>query len=215
MSDPTIVTLTTDYPDPDRDLYWVAENLESAARHLDASIPARYRHAVADNAEVRAWVKAVVESAVDSKLTVPAVTHGPSLLICGAVGRGTTYQAWGAVRALAVTGLRINWRVITAADLYASLRPRPGVDTEAAFQHYATTRLLVVDDLGAAKSTEFTEEVNYRLVNHRYEDELPTLFTSNVPPKELGEVLGGRVASRLVEMTTRVVLKGEDRRRAS
>lgn len=215
MSDPTIATLTKDYPDSDRDPYWVAENLESAVRHLDATIPERYRHAVADHPEVQAWVKALVEAAVDARYTVPSLMHGPSLLLSGAVGRGKTYQAWGAIRALAVTGLRMSWTVITAADMYASLRPRKGVDAETVFQQYATARLLVLDDLGASKSTEWTEEINYRLVNHRYENELPTLCTSNVPPKELAETLGGRVASRLIEMTTRVALKGEDRRRAS
>jgi DNA replication protein DnaC len=89
------------------------------------------------------------------------------------------------------------------------------VDLEAVFERHARADLLVLDDLGASKSTEWTEEINYRLVNHRYENELPTLFTSNVPPKELIGVLGMRVASRLVEMTTRVPLDGEDRRRAS
>jgi DNA replication protein DnaC len=215
MSDPTIVTLADHYPDDDRDRYWVAENLESAIRHLEATIPAHYARAVADHPAVVAWVKQLVDHAVAARHTVPALADGPSLLLCGKVGRGKTHQAWGAIRALAVTGLRVSWTVSTAADLYASLRPRPGVDAETVFQRYATSRLLVVDDLGASKSTEWTEEINYRLINHRYEHELPTLFTSNVPPKDLAGELGERVASRLVEMTTRVVLTGEDRRRAA
>lgn len=213
-NDPTIVTLD-DYPDPDRDRYWVAENLESAARALEAALPLHFAAAVADHPDVVAWVKAVVQAAVDAKLTVPAVTSGPSLLLCGRVGRGKTHQAWGAIRALAVTGLRFRWEAITAADLYGALRPRAGVDSETVFQRYARASVLVLDDIGASKSTEWTEEINYRLVNLRYERELPTLFTSNLPPKELAEMVGDRVASRLMEMTRPVVLKGEDRRRAS
>lgn len=215
MSDPTIVTLTDDYPDPDRDRYWVAENLEACARHLEATLPAHYAKAVADHPDVVAWVKALVQAAVDAKFTVPALATGPSLLLTGRVGRGKTHQAWGALRALAATGLRVAWEVSTAADLYAALRPRAGVDSEAAFRQHARARLLVLDDVGASKSTEWTEEINYRLVNHRYENELPTLFTSNLPPKDLAGMLGDRVASRLIEMTQPVVLRGEDRRRAS
>ena len=49
-----------------------------------------------------------------------------------------------------------------------------------------TTSASFVDDLGAAKPSEWTEEINYRLVNHRYEHMLPTIFTSNVPARELG-----------------------------
>lgn len=214
-SDPKIVTLDADYPDPDRDRYWVAENLESAARHLDATLPARYARAVADHPDVVAWVKALVQSAVDAKLTVPALSTGPSLLLTGKVGRGKTYQAWGAIRALAVTGLRGGWQVVTAADMYANLRPRAGVDSEVVFQRYARTSVLVLDDVGASKTTEWTEEINYRLVNHRYENELPTLFTSNLPPKDLAGMVGDRVASRLIEMAQPVALMGEDRRRAS
>lgn len=214
-SDPTIVTLDADYPDPDRDRHWVTENLETAARHLEATLPVHYARAVADHPDVVAWVKAVVQAAVDARLTVPALTTGPSLLLTGRVGRGKTHQAWGAIRALAVTGLRGGWQAVTAADMYAALRPRSGVDSETVFQRYARTSVLVLDDVGASKSTEWTEEINYRLVNHRYENELPTLFTSNLPPKDLASMVGDRVASRLIEMTRPVALMGEDRRRAS
>jgi DNA replication protein DnaC len=214
MNDPTIVTLDRDHPDPTRDQYWVNENLESAARQLDKSLPARYREAIADHVDVVAWVKELVATSASTRTVVPTLGEGPSLLLLGKVGRGKTYQAWGAIRALAATGLRVWWEVTTAADLYAILR-RPKIDTEAEFQRFASTRLLVLDDLGASKVSEWTEQETYRLVNHRYERQLPTLFTSNLLPKQLGEVLGDRIASRMVEMTQRVVLEGEDRRRAS
>ena len=73
--------------------------------------------------------------------------------------------------------------------------------------------MLFVDDLAAAKLTEWTEEVTYRLVNYRYEQCLPGIFTSNVPPAQLRDALGERIASRLVEMCERIVLKGDDRRK--
>lgn len=210
--DPTIVTLDADYPDPERDHHRVRESLESAGRLLD-TLPVHYCAATADNPEVIAWVRALVEHAMGARRVVPAVVTGPSLLLLGATGTGKTHQAYGAIRALAVTGLRVTWRIVSAADLYAGVRPRSGVDTEGIFQRYAAAPLLVLDDLGAAKGTEWTEELNYRLINHRYEHELPTLITSNVPPRVLGDALGERVTSRLDEMTTRVVLKGDDRRR--
>ncbi|GGZ55723.1 hypothetical protein GCM10010371_14020 [Streptomyces subrutilus] len=43
---------------------------------------------------------------------------------------------------------------------------------------------------------------------------LPTLITTNLPIAELRNAVGDRVASRLAEMTTRVILTGPDRRRA-
>jgi DNA replication protein DnaC len=176
------------------------------------AIPAHYRAAVVDVPEVASWIQHLVELALVEKRLIPRIHAGPSLLLVGATGTGKTHQAYGAVRALSVCGAQCSWLVTTAADFYAQLRPRPQVDSETEFRKFADSGLLVLDDLGAAKGTEWNEEINYRLVNHRYENELPTLITSNVPPKNLAAVLGERVASRLVEMAERVVLKGADRR---
>jgi DNA replication protein DnaC len=176
-------------------------------------IPRHYRDAVPTSPEVRAWVDELVAGA--GGRIVPAIGTGPSLLLLGPTGVGKTYEAFGAIRDLMVTGVKAKWTAATAADIYAALRPRHLVDSEAEFKRFADSPLLVVDDLGAAKATEWTEEVNYRLINHRYEAEKPTLITSNVRPSQLGDALGDRVASRLTEMCQRVVLKGSDRRRAA
>lgn len=116
---------------------------------------------------------------------------------------------------MAVTGVAARWTVVTAADLYAQLQPRYGIDSETEFQRYAKAHVLLIDDLGAGgKLSEHTETVNFRLINYRYDHQLPTLITSNVPPKELGARMGDRVASRLVEMCDRITITGPDRRRS-
>lgn len=213
--DPTIITIAETYSDRDLDRHWINENLDRAAERIAKDIPARYTDATATIYEVVQWIRDVVHAAVEqSRADCITVQTGPSLLLLGPTGSGKTHQAYGSLRALAVSGIQCRWVASTAADIYASMRPRPRVDSEEVFERYAKARLLVLDDLGAAKSSEWTEEVNYRLINYRYEHRLPTLITSNVPPRDLGVELGERVASRLVEMAARVVLKGEDRRRA-
>lgn len=209
MTDPTIpgAVLT----DTDADPHWVAEMRETSARLTDR-IPARYSAATVDVPEVADWVRTLVDLVRTERRTVPRIVTGPSLLLIGSTGTGKTYAAYGAVRALAVSGVGCSWLVTTAADMYGQLRPRPKVDSEEEFDRYARCGLLVLDDLGAAKGSEWNEEINYRLVNYRYEHHKPTLITSNVPPKELAGALGDRVASRLVEMAERVVLRGSDRR---
>lgn len=194
---------------------------QNIARHelayCDSNIPWHYRDAVLDRADVIAWADELIGNALDEQgpTTVASVHRGPSLLLLGPTGTGKTYLTYAAMREIAVTGVRCNWRATTAADLYAALRPRAGVDSEAEFRRYANVRLLILDDLGAAKDSEFTEEINYRLINTRYEHGLPTLITSNVPVAQLGAKLGERVASRLVGMCQRVVLRGDDRRRSA
>jgi DNA replication protein DnaC len=176
-------------------------------------IPARYANAIADHTAVRDWVQQLVVGAVTgTDRGAVALSTGPSLLLVGPTGTGKTHQAYGALRALSLSGLMCSWQFTTAADMYARLRPRPKADPEEEFRSIANARLLVIDDLGAAKGTEWTEEINYRLINHRYEHEMPTLITSNAASADLRTMLGDRVASRLREMTTKVALKGEDRR---
>jgi DNA replication protein DnaC len=214
LSDPEIapVLVDRDFPNPERDPYYVRENITIGETRV-LKIPERYREAVVTEPGVIDWIREVVAVATGGRTSQPVVAVGPSLLLLGPTGTGKTHQAFGALRALSLSGAACRWVFATAADLYAELRPRPRVDPEAEFNRYAKAGLLVVDDLGAAKGSEWTEEINYRLINHRYSHKLPTLITSNVPPKDLGTALGERVSSRLIEMTTRVVLKGSDRRR--
>jgi DNA replication protein DnaC len=182
--------------------------LRRAVELTDQRIPPRFQRATASHPAVAAWCESFTESS-------------PSLLILGPVGTGKTYQAYGAIRSLAASGVTVGWHADTAPGLFASLRPREGADSEAEYRKVATVPLLLLDDIGAAKASEWTEEILYRLVNDRYEAMLPALFTSNIPaagtPERPGlrEVLGDRIASRLAEMCQQVVLRGTDRRRAA
>jgi DNA replication protein DnaC len=181
-----------------------------------AGMPPRYRHAVADHPQVLAWARQVAGQAVaPGPGARRQVTTGPSLLLAGVVGAGKTHQAYGAVRALAAEGVGVRWRAVTAADLYAALRPGAGTDTERELAAYARCPVLILDDLGAAKASEWVEEVTYRLINRRYTHLLPTLITTNLPIASLRAHLGDRVASRLAEMTERVTFAPTDRRRTS
>lgn len=214
MSDPTVVDLRD--TDMDLDRHWLEDNRDRATERL-SRVPERYTDATVTNTDVRNWVTRLIYSAAHAAGAngMPKAGKAKSLLILGSVGCGKTHQAYGAVRALAVSGVSCLWQFATAADVYASMRPRHGVDSEQVFERYAHAQLLVLDDLGAAKNSEWVEEVNYRLINHRYERTLPTIITSNLAPHRLRGELGERVASRLVEMCDRVVLEGPDRRRAA
>ncbi|MFJ5938590.1 ATP-binding protein [Streptomyces sp. NPDC093071] len=203
--DPAAVAALTDGPEP-----------FSPLETLSAGMPPRYRAAVADHPKVLDWAREVTEAAVaPSRGARRQVTTGPSLLMAGVVGAGKTHQAYGAVRLLVQNGVGVRWRATTAADLYAELRPRPGVDSERELAAVSRCPLLIIDDLGAAKASEWTEEITYRLINRRYNLMLPTLITTNLTIRDLRAHVGDRVASRLRQMTTRVEFDEVDRRRHS
>ena len=174
-----------------------------ATAECDKRFPRRYVHAIADHPDVLGWV---TRFAADPK-------ESPSLLVVGPTGVGKTWQAYGALRAAVVATSR-KWEASTFADFTAALRPG-GKDPEGTLRAYRKADLMLIDDLGAAKHSEWVEETTYRLINGRYEDMKPTIFTTNLPLADLREGVGDRIASRLVEICTRVVLAGGDRRRAS
>ncbi|MBA0053665.1 ATP-binding protein [Streptomyces sp. AJS327] len=182
---------------------------EVAVGRWQAITPARYRNAVVQEPRARAWSDAVSRDA----------SSAGALLLTGTTGTGKTHTAFGALRLIAETGpVWFQAAALTSAQLYGKLRPNgvPG-STEAELRRLCAVPLLLLDDLGAGKSSEWTEEVTYRLIDYRYVHCLPTVFTSNFPARDgtspdLHSQLGERVTSRLAEMTTIVPMVGPDRR---
>jgi DNA replication protein DnaC len=79
--------------------------------------------------------------------------------------------------------------------------------------------LLVLDDLGAEKTSEWVEETMNLIVNTRYNERRPTIFTSNyedtpddADPDTLKARIGFRIHSRLHEMCEFLEFDGADYR---
>lgn len=182
-----------------------AFNREQATRAHRYKTPAKFVSAVADHPTVQAWAIAWTRTIIGAKW----------LLLQGGTGTAKTHQAYGALALIADSGLPVvPWRAVNAADLFARMRPGGADNPEALLTELAGAQLLLVDDLGASRHSEFTEETIYRLLNRRYEDNLATIITTNHTVPEIEELFGDRVASRLKEMCIRVNLGTTDRRTA-
>lgn len=138
-----------------------------------------------------------------------------SLVLLGNVGSGKTHQAYGVLHAIADSGHPpVTWQATTAVNLYALMRPGGSANSEDDFARYLGADLLLLDDLGATKDSEFVEDVTLRLVDHRYVHQLPTIITANVNRRDLRSKLGDRTASRFAEICTLIELTDADHRRA-
>jgi DNA replication protein DnaC len=136
---------------------------------------------------------------------------GTNLVLTGHVGTGKTGLATGALREAALAGWSV--RSGTVADVLDGLRPRPERDAgEVAMAALQRTGLLLLDDLGVEKSSEWQAERLYMIVNGRYERGLPTIVTTNRTQAELVARVGERVMSRLMDRVRVVALTGADRR---
>jgi DNA replication protein DnaC len=66
--------------------------------------------------------------------------------------------------------------------------------------------IVLVDDLGAEHSTDWSRERVYSLINSRTQSRKLTFVTTNLTPAELERRLGGATASRLVKLCADVPL---------
>ncbi|MDQ0376611.1 ATP-binding protein [Amycolatopsis thermophila] len=185
------------------------EVVEQKRKAMEAAIPPLFADARLE------LLDAPVHSAVrDWCDRVLAGERGTSLLLLGPTGTGKTFAAYAAVRYMFDHGLVAVPAMTTAEDLFASLQPQPGVNTEEVYRAYATAKLLLVDDLGASRDTAFAANVTSRLIDHRYRNLLPGIYTTNAQPRDLATALPERVVSRLRETCEVVPVVGEDRRKA-
>jgi DNA replication protein DnaC len=212
---PTDTTSTPD--DPGHPEYHRRQRAEFALARWQTAAPYRFRDATADHPTITDWADRATTDLRDAGF----------LLLTGSIGTGKTHQAYGALRRIAAAGpRRFEMAAITAPDMYGLLRPGgSGKGMEHELGRLARVPLLLLDDLGTEKLSEWTEEATYRLLNERYNECLPLIVTTNLPVRaprddrgqpagpDLVTRLGERLASRLAETATVVTLAGPDRRR--
>ena len=75
-----------------------------------------------------------------------------------------------------------------------------------------TPEILILDDLGSEKITEYLRTTFYYIFNEREIWERPTIITSNLSLEELDNHLGARVSSRIAGSCEVLKFTGKDRR---
>lgn len=171
---------------------------------IKLKVPARFEKCKWE--DVPQSIQETVEKMVESR---------KGLFLHGAVGTGKTHIAYSIARHV-YEDMHKHVKVWNSAELLNEIRKgfNKKFENEAIDEIMAFKGLLIIDDVGSERitNTGFVEEQFYLIVNRKYNDMLPIVFTSNYDIATLSEQLGERVASRLVEMCEIVELGGEDRR---
>ena len=83
--------------------------------------------------------------------------------------------------------------------LRAFIFDKDSIGFEQVMDNYGSgPSLLVLDDLGAHKATEFADETMYRIIDDRCENQAPTIITANVPVESIDPRIVPRMRSGLV-----------------
>ena len=85
-------------------------------------------------------------------------------------------------------------------------------DESDLIKKYTKPSVLVMDDLGTEKATEWVMQTLYVIINSRYEEEKQTIFSSNYCLEDIRKNLNDKIASRITAMAEIIELKGIDRR---
>ena len=142
------------------------------------------------------------------------LADGMGLLFHGGVGTGKTFLAGCIANAVLAQGYKVKmtnfstvademWAVPDKAEYIADLARYP---------------LLILDDLGVERKSEYMQEMVYKIVNARYVAGAPVIVTTNLTPDELTKTadLGyRRTYDRLIEKCLPIEVDGRSRRRAA
>ena len=165
---------------------------------------------------------------VEVELALKAVYAGESLFISGACGTGKTHLACGLTYEWFISQCR--WIEVNGEKQMSSptlpvflpttelfLRLKASFDNNRVSEldildEYSNAKLLIIDDIGVEKITDWSRQVFYTLIDRRYRNMKQTIITSNLYLDEISKNIDDRIVSRLIEMGKIIKLDGQDQR---
>lgn len=155
------------------------------------------------------------------KIFTEQIRKREGLYIFGDSGVGKTHLVCALAKYLMESGLDVMF--YNTGDFLEKLREefqKPSYDEDDYFfslfrETMDFKGVLILDDLGAEKISDWARERLYLIINKKYEDLTPMIFTSNCDIEILSARLGDRVSSRILGMTRIIKYKGDERRLAS
>jgi DNA replication protein DnaC len=181
------------------------KNMRWLARIGDAGIPERFKTRTLETYVVDAnntKQQRIYDFCKDYAASFDGVRKtGRSFLMLGTVGTGKTHLSIGI--ALEVMKSSHSAVFTSASKIFRSIK-----DTYQKGSHqkeseamavYTQCDLLIIDEVGVQRGSDFEKETFFDVINERYENMRPTIILSNLTIDEIKLFLGERVFDRLRE----------------
>lgn len=162
-------------------------------KSLSKIFPKRFQASTFDNFTESIGIVKTTKEIIDVKPM-------PDLLFTGISGSGKTHLAVASVKYLWQCGRGLNLSVnfLRSIDFLLELKNSFKTDDERyVIEKYSKIGLLIFDDLGSEKMSEWSITEIYALLEHRYSELKQTILTTNLSLQQISESLGSRLASRL------------------
>lgn len=136
------------------------------------------------------------------------------LLFDGPPGVGKSHLAAAAIRGLAEIGVQSRyWNVPQLfMELRATFSESQATNELELIDRCVNVPMLVLDDLGAERPTDYVRERWYLIIQRRYEQMKPVIVTANLNDEQIIAHAGQRILSRLKEMTIHIEVDATDYR---
>lgn len=129
--------------------------------------------------------------------------NNAGIMLWGDVGGGKTFLAACIANALIDRGIPAT--MTTIPKLVAAMTKDFGAERGDVLHMVANVPLLVLDDVGTERDTEYSNEQVYEIINTRYKAHKPLIVTTNLTMsamKDAKDVTRKRIYDRIVEMCT-------------
>ena len=139
--------------------------------------------------------------------------EGKGLLLYGTVGTGKTYYAACVANRLLEKGYTVKFTNFATLINQIQSTFEGKQDIIDNLNRYP---LLIIDDLGAERESEFMQEMVFNIIDARYRAKLPLIVTTNLTADEIKkpqDVRRSRIYDRILEMCFPVEVSGVSRRR--
>lgn len=137
------------------------------------------------------------------------------LLLWGNVGTGKTYFAACIANYLINLGAPV---LMTSFIKLTNALTGFDEDKNAYIQSLNNYKLLIIDDLGAERQSDYMLEQVYNIIDSRYKNQQPIIITTNLSLPEIknpSDIKYSRIYSRITEMCVPIKFEGSDKRKES